>query len=161
MVQQIVYEALRVCIDTHTHTYIHILCVLLYIKLSNVGKIIKLLYVKLSKIMCIIVCKIMCVAYLTYLSDQSVQVTQDLTQHLTYPLAEAPLGSAYSPSMCRVERVAALCAIAIPGLALPCAKLMSRTGDHCGAASIVLIAGAQPDPVMISFALQVLLCVCV
>jgi hypothetical protein len=57
--------------------------------------------------------------------------------------------------MCRVERVAALCALALPPLAQPAAAAFSKHGDACAAASVVLLAAPRGDATLISWALQV------
>jgi len=58
-------------------------------------------------------------------------------------MQDAPVGALYSAGMYTVERLAALCAIANPMLALNCAKVLSRQGDHFGAASVVLAMGSR------------------
>jgi len=81
------------------------------------------------------------------------QVSEDLVTHLSQPLSEAPLGSLYSAATYTVERAAALCAVAMPVLALNCAKLFYRLGDYCGAASVVLVAGNRNQEALL-WALQ-------
>eukprot|EP00960_Hanusia_phi_P071799 767634-Hanusia_phi.AAC.1 len=81
------------------------------------------------------------------------QVSEDLVTHLSQPLSEAPLGSMYSAATYTVERAAALCAVAMPVLALNCAKLFYRLGDFCGAASVVLVSGNRNQEALL-WALQ-------
>ena len=71
------------------------------------------------------------------------QVAEDLPNALRNPMPDPPVGSSYSAGMYTVERLAALCAIANPALALNCAKVLSRQGDHFGAASVVLARGSS------------------
>jgi len=82
------------------------------------------------------------------------QVSEDLPTQLVKPLAEAPLGSLYSVGTYLVERLGALCAVSMPVLSLPCAKLLARNGDYCGAASVVLVLGWRSDTNLITWALQ-------
>jgi hypothetical protein len=69
--------------------------------------------------------------------------------------------SLYSQAMCRVERVAALAALALPALAQPAAAAFAKHGEACAAASVVLLAAPRGDGNLISWALQVCVCVCV
>jgi len=70
-------------------------------------------------------------------------VAENLPDALRNPMQDAPVGALYSAGMYTVERLAALCAIANPMLALNCAKVLSRQGDHFGAASVVLAMGSR------------------
>ena len=78
------------------------------------------------------------------------QALEELGRQVAEPLGEAALGSMYSPSMFRLERVAALCAYAPAPLALPAARIFTRHSDPCGAASVLLAAmrrwTAAPPP---------------
>eukprot|EP00802_Teleaulax_amphioxeia_P001771 Tamp_01773.p1 GENE.Tamp_01773~~Tamp_01773.p1 ORF type:complete len:978 (-),score=217.46 Tamp_01773:562-3495(-) len=71
------------------------------------------------------------------------QVAEDLPNALRNAMPDPPVGALYSAGMYTVERLAALCAIANPMLALNCAKVLSRQGDHFGAASVVLAMGSR------------------
>ncbi len=85
------------------------------------------------------------------------QAIGHLGQVLLNPLSEPPLGSLYSQAAYDVERVAALCPIVTPSLAVHCAKMMNRGGEMCGAVSVVLVAGSTADAALISWTVQELL----
>jgi hypothetical protein len=84
-------------------------------------------------------------------------VMTDLAQNFLQPLAEPPEGAMYSFSSLSMERVAALCALGMPRLALGCAKQFSNFGDHFGALSVVILAVPQADDAVIQFGVQELL----
>lgn len=87
-------------------------------------------------------------------SEWAIMVCKDLPGHLANPLPDAPMGVAYSQAALTAERVAALCVITMPVLAPFCAKLLSRHGEHCAAASIVLAPACRSDVGVVTWALQ-------
>ena len=84
-------------------------------------------------------------------------VMTDFAKNFLQPLPEPPEYAMYSSSSLSMERVAALCALGMPRLALGCAKLFSSLGDHFGALSVVILAVPQADDAVIKFGVQELL----